>query len=70
MHSLTQPPPCSVPIKLKFSGMTLEPPDDPVLPEHTSDESDVCWGGHPEPDDEDRLREDRPPHWDTPWVHG
>jgi hypothetical protein len=43
MHSLSQQPACSVPIMLKFPGMTLEPPDDPVLPEHTSDESDICW---------------------------
>jgi hypothetical protein len=26
----------------------------------------VGWGERPEPDDDDRLRQDRPPHWDTP----
>ena len=36
----------------------------PLLPSRSSDETDVGWGERPEPDDEDRLRQDRPPHWD------
>ena len=28
------------------------------------DETGVGWGEAPEPDDEERLRRDRPPHWD------
>jgi hypothetical protein len=31
--------------------------DKPVLPVKSADET-------PEPDDEERLRQDRPPHWD------
>jgi hypothetical protein len=42
-----------------------DPPDDqPVLPERSEDETGVGWGEAPEPDDEERLRRDRPPHWD------
>jgi hypothetical protein len=66
MHSLSHRRTRSVPIMLKFPGMTHEPPDEPVLPSGTSDESDIGWGDQPEPDSDDRLREDRPPHWDTP----
>lgn len=40
--------------------------DSPVLPERSSDESDVGWGDRPDPDDDERLRQDRPPHWDSP----
>jgi len=41
-----------------------EPDDQPVLPEQSREDTDVGWGEHPEPDDEERLRRDRPPHWD------
>lgn len=45
--------------------MTRPGPDDkPVLPAPTQDETDVGWSEDPEPDDEERLRQDRPPHWD------
>ena len=40
-----------------------EPDDKPVLPVPSQDETDVGWGEAPEADDE-RLRRDRPPHWD------
>jgi hypothetical protein len=35
-----------------------------VLPAHTEDETSIGWGEDPEPDDDERLRQDRPPHWD------
>jgi hypothetical protein len=38
--------------------------DKPVLPVKSVDETSVGWGEAPEPDDEERLRQDRPPHWD------
>jgi hypothetical protein len=45
--------------------MRSDPEDDrPVLPEQSEDERGVGWGEAPEPDDEERLRADRPPHWD------
>lgn len=44
----------------------VTPADQPLLPSRSSDETDVGWGERPEPDDDDRLRQDRPPHWDTP----
>jgi len=36
----------------------------PLLPEQSQDETGVGWGEAPEPDDDDRLRSERPPHWD------
>jgi hypothetical protein len=44
-------------------GRDGEPDDKPVLPVQSQDETDVGWGEAAEPDDE-RLRRDRPPHWD------
>ena len=42
-----------------------EQDDKPLLPEQSRDETGVGWGERPEPDDDDeRLRQDRPPHWD------
>jgi hypothetical protein len=43
-----------------------EPDDEPVLPAQSREDTDAGWGEQPEPDDEDRLRRDRPPHWDSP----
>jgi len=37
--------------------------DGPVLPDQTRDDTDAGWGEHTRSND-DRLREDRPPHWD------
>ncbi|HEY5016505.1 MAG TPA: hypothetical protein VIJ82_11345 [Streptosporangiaceae bacterium] len=39
--------------------------DQPVLPEQSPDDTDAGWGERSEPDDDERLRQDRPPHWDT-----
>jgi hypothetical protein len=36
----------------------------PVLPQRGSDETDAGWGERPEPDDDERLRQERPPHYD------
>ncbi len=41
-----------------------DPGSRPVLPEHSDEESGVGWNEAPEPDDEERLRGERPPHWD------
>jgi hypothetical protein len=38
--------------------------DRPAVPLRSADDTDVGWGERPEPDDDERLREDRPPHWD------
>jgi hypothetical protein len=41
--------------------------DGPVLPDQTRDDTDHGWGGSAWSDrswsNDDRLREDRPPHW-------
>jgi hypothetical protein len=34
-----------------------------VLPDQTQDDSDIGWGDPPRSADDDRLLEDRPPHW-------
>jgi hypothetical protein len=47
-----------------YGLMQPDPDDKPVLPEQSEDETGVGWGETPEPDDEERLRRDRPPHWD------
>ena len=41
-----------------------EPDDKPALPAQSEDEAGIGWGEAPEPDDVERLRQDRPPHWD------
>jgi hypothetical protein len=38
------------------------PSPDRILPDITSDERDVGWGEVPEPDDDERLLRDVPPH--------
>jgi hypothetical protein len=46
-------------------GTGSTPADDrPALPLRSADETDTGWGDPPEPDDEERLRAERPPHWD------
>ena len=44
--------------------MRPDPDDQPVLPAQTEDETAIGWGEPPEPDDDERLRSERPPHWD------
>ena len=41
------------------------PDDGPVLPDQSREDTDAGWGEHPEPDDDERLYRDRPPHWDS-----
>ena len=45
-------------------SLPVKADDKPVLPVKSVDETSVGWGEAPEPDDEERLRQDRPPHWD------
>jgi hypothetical protein len=35
---------------------------DPLLPERSREDTDAAWGDYREPSD-DRLYQDRPPHW-------
>jgi hypothetical protein len=41
-----------------------DPDDRPVLPQRSRDETDADWGERAEPDDDERLRQERPPHYD------
>jgi hypothetical protein len=37
----------------------------PLLPTQSREDTDVGWGEYRERDDDERLRRDRPPHWDN-----
>jgi AcrR family transcriptional regulator len=37
----------------------------PVLPVQSREDTDAAWGEPAEPDDDERLYRDRPPHWDS-----
>jgi hypothetical protein len=39
--------------------------DQQALPVHSWEDTDIAWGEQPEPDENDRLCRDRPPHWDS-----
>ena len=43
----------------------LNPGGDPVLPVRSREDTDVGWGGQAEPDDDERLSRECPPHWDS-----
>lgn len=45
--------------------MPPEPDDKPVLPAKSADETGIGWGEAPEPDDDEWLSSERPPHWDS-----
>ena len=40
-------------------------PPAPFLPEQSREDTDAGWGEPAEPDDDERLYRDRPPHWDS-----
>jgi len=42
-----------------------DPDDKPVLPTKSQEDTDAGWGERPEPDDDERLYRERPPHWDS-----
>ena len=42
----------------------LSAPSEPVHPARSEEETGIGWGEAPEPDDDERLRRERPPHWD------
>jgi hypothetical protein len=39
--------------------------DMPVPPAQSQEDTDVGWGEQPEPEDDERLHRERPPHWDS-----
>jgi hypothetical protein len=39
-----------------------QPPDRPVLPQQTEDDTELGWSEPGEGDDEQRLRDELPPH--------
>jgi hypothetical protein len=61
---MTVMPPNETP-EASASAAQPDPGGRPALPEKSRDETDVGWGERPEPDDDERLNRDRPPHWDS-----
>jgi hypothetical protein len=47
------------------SAGPLDPDDEPVLSAKSQEDTDAVWGERAEPDDDERLYRDRPPHWDS-----
>jgi hypothetical protein len=47
------------------SARPRDPDGAPLLPIGNPADSDAAWGDQPEPDDDERLTRDRPPHWDS-----
>ena len=47
------------------SAARSDPGDKPAVPVKSPEDTDVGWGERPEPDDDERLNRDRPPHWDS-----
>jgi hypothetical protein len=41
----------------------FEPEETPLLPEQTRDDTERGWGFSADSSNDDRLLEDRPPHW-------
>jgi hypothetical protein len=42
-----------------------DPDDTSALPWQSLEDTDRGWGEQPEVDDDERLRGERPPHWDA-----
>jgi len=42
-----------------------DPDEQPAPPMRSQDETDAGWSEPPEPDDDERLGRDRPPHWQS-----
>ena len=59
-----RPDPDDKPVPPAASKPVQPTRSDPVLPARSEDETGIGWGEAPEPDDDERLRRDRPPHWD------
>jgi len=47
------------------SASPKDPDGEPVLPLKSREDTDAGWGERPEPDDDERLYRERPPHWDS-----
>jgi hypothetical protein len=54
----------SEPVLSAQDEQVLSAPSEPVHPARSEEETGIGWGEAPEPDDDERLRRERPPHWD------
>jgi hypothetical protein len=60
---ISMPPDSSPNVPADVGPPNLE--GQPALPVRSQDDTDVGWGERPEPDDDERLYRERPPHWDS-----
>lgn len=47
------------------SAGSPDPDDAPAPPAQRREDTDAGWGEPAEPDDDERLCRERPPHWDS-----
>jgi hypothetical protein len=47
------------------SARPADPDREPLLPLKSREDTDAGWGERSEPDDDERLYRERPPHWDS-----
>ena len=59
-----RPDPDDKPVLSAQSEPVLSAQSEPVLSARSEEETGIGWGEAPEPDDDERLRRERPPHWD------
>jgi hypothetical protein len=45
------------------AGGEPAPADRPALPVQSREDTDAGWAERPEPEDDERLYRERPPHW-------
>jgi hypothetical protein len=48
--------------RIRRRSPVRRPSGEPLLPDVTADERDLGWGERPDPDDDDRLLREVPPH--------
>jgi hypothetical protein len=56
------------PDKAENRSAAASPPvsdDKAVLPGKSAEDTDAAWGEPPQPDDDERLYGERPPHWES-----
>jgi hypothetical protein len=57
-----QPPPAAAAPRVRRRSADRRPSGEPLLPDITADERDLGWGDRPDPEDDERLLREVPPH--------
>jgi len=53
----------TAPEPVSDDAVTQQPEREPTVAFRSKDDSDLGWGGGPDDSNDDRLRQDKPPHW-------